>query len=147
MAKKPISKAEKEPASHSSIAKQFLHRKGHKWNLNKLEMGHFLSETCFYRVTDIERDGTVSVQPDEGDNMSMGKNLIETLYSADHYEKEVALNMTGLAELLQSVSDVIFTVTFRKQVSEADVADLLVSASGKDFTDAKLRSALSKQII
>ena len=33
----------------------------------------------------------------------MSKELLTTMYSATHYESEVGLNMTGLAELLQSV--------------------------------------------
>ena len=47
------------------------------------------------------------------------------MYSADHYKSEVAMNLTGLAELLLTVQDHVFTVGFRKQPSESDVADQL----------------------
>jgi hypothetical protein len=34
--------------------------------------------------------------------------------SANHFAKEVAMNMTELAELIETVGDTAFTVTFRK---------------------------------
>jgi len=37
--------------------------------------------------------------------------------SATHFDREVGMNMTGLAELLSSISDTIFSVQFRKQVT------------------------------
>ena len=49
--------------------------------------------------------------------MHMSKELLETMYSGQHYANEVALNMTGLAALLQTVQDVVITVNFKKQVS------------------------------
>jgi len=42
----------------------------------------------------------ISVQNQFGHNMQMSKVLLETMYSATHYEREMPLNMTGLAELL-----------------------------------------------
>jgi hypothetical protein len=35
--------------------------------------------------------------------------------SASHFAKEVPMNMTGLAELLEQCSDTVFTVQFHKQ--------------------------------
>ena len=49
--------------------------------------------------------------------MHMSKELLETMYSGQHYANEIALNMTGLAALLQTVQDVVITVNFKKQVS------------------------------
>ena len=42
--------------------------------------------------------------------MIVSRDILENMYSADHFKKEVSMNMTGLAELLQSVQDNIFTV-------------------------------------
>ena len=52
----------------------------------------------------------------------MSKELLETMYSGTHYCREVDMNMTGLAELLQSVQDNIFTVIFKKQATEEAAA-------------------------
>ena len=97
-AKKPIAKAEK-PAS--PVAHKLKVREGPKWNLAKLEMGQFLSMTSYMTV--IGMGNRVTVKNQFGHIMEMSKSLIETMYSATHYEREIALNMTGLAELLQSV--------------------------------------------
>ena len=34
--------------------------------------------------------------------------------SADHYDKEVPMNMTSLAEFLVELGDTVFTCSFRK---------------------------------
>ena len=54
----------------------------------------------------------VTVRNQYGHVMQMSKELIETMYSADHFEREIPLNMTGLAELLQNVQDNVFTIEF-----------------------------------
>ena len=78
--------------------------------------------------------------------MQMSKELLETMYSADHFEREIALNMTGLAELLQSVSDHCFTVEFQKQVSESSAAQTLTNVDASSFTDPKKMKELAKQL-
>ena len=35
--------------------------------------------------------------------MIVSRDIVENMYSADHFTKEVNMNMTGLAEVLQSV--------------------------------------------
>ena len=89
----------------------------------------------------------VSVRNQFGHTMQMSKELLETMYSADHYEREVPLNMTGLAELLQSVSDHVFTVTFLKQASESGASHALENADASCFSDEKKLRALAKELI
>ena len=108
-AKSPISKAAKPP---SPVAQRLKQRNGPKWDMSKLEMGQFLSMTSYMTV--LNMTGLVSVRNQHGSTMQMSKELLETMYSAQHYDREVAMNMTGLAELLQSVQDIIFTVKFKK---------------------------------
>ena len=61
----------------------------------------------------------VAVRNQHGHTMQMSKELLETMYSAQHYDHVIAMNMTGLAELLQSVQDIVFTIQFKKQPTEA----------------------------
>ena len=82
-----------------------------------------------------ERSGMVNVCNQHGQNMHMSKELLETMYSGRHYASEVALNMTGLAALLQIVQDVVFTVNFKKQVSSEQALDTLMSSDKSCFTD------------
>jgi hypothetical protein len=44
--------------------------------------------------------------------MNVSKDIVEKMASGSHFAKEVALNMTSLAELLETFSDTVFTVTF-----------------------------------
>ncbi len=67
----------------------------------------------------------ITVENQFGNTLYVSKDILEGMYSGDHFENEVAMNMTSLAELLQSVQDHIFTVTFRKQPTEEKAADLL----------------------
>ena len=94
------------------MAEVLRHREGPKWSLAKLEMGQFLSMTSY--MTALSTGNMVSVRNQHGHTMQMSKSLLETMYSATHFKKEVGLNMTGLAELLQSVQDIVFTINFKK---------------------------------
>ena len=69
--------------------------------------------------------------------MQMSKELLNTMFSGRHYSSTVNLNMTALAELLQSVQDNIFTVNFKKQASSESVYDKLMCADASSFTDSK----------
>ena len=77
----------------------------------------------------------------------MTRGMLDTMYSAQHFEREVPMNMTGLAELLQSVQDVIFTVAFRKKVTEQHVFDLLEASDEQNFQDEQEMTALAKSLV
>jgi len=47
------------------------------------------------------------------------------MHSADHFAKEVPMNMTSLAELLHSVQDHVMTVVFRKQATQENAIEML----------------------
>ena len=111
----------------------------------KLAMGQFLSMTSYMTVLNI--NNLVAVRNQHGNTMQMSKELLETMYSAQHYEREINLNMTGLAELLQSVQDIVFTVNFKKQATEAKALNALLSANKNTFKDSKQLSALAKMIV
>ena len=61
--------------------------------------------------------------------MIVSRDIIENMYSADHFGKEVSMNMTGLAEVLQSVQDNVFTVQFRAQPKEEAAKTALQAAT------------------
>lgn len=43
--------------------------------------------------------------------------------SASHFEKEVPMTMTELAELLEQAGDQAFTVSFKKKVTQENVLE------------------------
>jgi hypothetical protein len=51
--------------------------------------------------------------------------IIKSAFSADHYQKEVKCTMTDLAGLIESCSDTIFKVSFKKKVDPQDVVEKL----------------------
>ena len=63
------------------------------------------------------KGGDVVVNDHNGDNKTVSKEILEKWASATHFEKEVGMNMTGLAELIETFSDTVFTVCFHKQPS------------------------------
>ena len=57
--------------------------------------------------------------------MNVSRDIVESMHSADHYEREVFMNMTNLAEVLQLVKDNVFTVQFRTNPREEDAVEAL----------------------
>ena len=57
--------------------------------------------------------------------MNVSRDIVESMHSADHYEREVFMNMTNLAEVLQLVKDNVFTVQFRTNPREEDAVEVL----------------------
>lgn len=55
--------------------------------------------------------------------------------------------MTGLAELLQSVQDNVFTVAFKKQATEENAMEALLNASAATYKDPKKLAQLAKEVI
>jgi hypothetical protein len=52
------------------------------------------------------------------------------MQSADHYDQEVSCSMTELARLLQTASDTVITVAFRKKLNEEMLRKQLDSFTG-----------------
>jgi len=53
--------------------------------------------------------------------MHVSKDILEKMHSGTHYKTTVAMNMTALAELLESVGDTVFSVIFHKKPNEEQV--------------------------
>lgn len=63
------------------------------------------------------------------------------MWSADHFDKEVKCTMSDLSELIQSCSDTIFKVQFRKKV---DADKIQSKFSGLKFADLKKAEEVKK---
>lgn len=82
----------------------------------------------------------ITVRNSFGNELEVSKDILEKMSSAGHYGKEKPMNMTELAELLESVGDTCFTVNFRKKVDLAQVEDKLYSTSAKQLGDFAFRN-------
>lgn len=121
-------------AAHKKVAKKVS--TDPLWDTKKFEVGQWFSQNAYFIVKEIS--GTrITVENSFGETMHVSKDIIEKMDSGNHFTKEVPVNMTELAELLESVGDTVFTVSFRKQVKEEDVQDKLKSFSPAQLKDAK----------
>jgi hypothetical protein len=121
-------------AAHKKVAKKVS--TDPLWDTKKFEVGQWFSQNAYFIVKEIS--GTrITVENSFGETMHVSKDIIEKMDSGNHFAKEVPVNMTELAELLESVGDTVFTVSFRKQVKEEDVQDKLKSFSTAQLKDAK----------
>lgn len=116
------------------------------WDPKQLAVGQWLSQTQYYNVTAI--DGTrITVKNQWGNLLYVSKDIIEKMWSATHFEKEVPMNMTALAELLESVSDTVISVHFKKQASKENAEDLLKETKMSDLKDKAKIASLTKDLI
>ena len=60
-------------------------------------------------------DNFCKIENQDGRSFDVATILITNdMDSADHYDKEVPMNMTSLAEFLVGLGDTVFTCSFRK---------------------------------
>jgi len=116
------------------------------WDTKKFEEKQWFSQTAYLHVKEIDGN-KITVENSYGNLLYVSKDILEGMYSGDHFNKEVPMNMTALAELLHSVQDHVFTVVFRKQPTEESAIEVLEKADNATFKDAKKLSQLSKELI
>jgi hypothetical protein len=78
--------------------------------------------------------------------MHVSRDIVEKMASGTHFAKEVPMNMTGLAELLEQCSDTLFTIQFHKQPNKDTAQELIEATSFKDLKDKKKVAELTKEI-
>lgn len=98
-------------AGHKKVAKKVA--TDPLWEKKKFEVGQWFSQNAYFVVKEIS-GSRITVENSFGDTMHVSQDIIEKMDSGNHFAKEVPMNMTELAELLESVGDTAFTVSFRK---------------------------------
>ena len=79
------------------------------WDTKQFDIGQNLSQTTYYNVKDISGD-RITVEDQHGGLMHVSRDIVEKMASATHFSREVPMNMTGLAQLLETCSDTVFSV-------------------------------------
>ena len=90
------------------------------WDTKQLAPEQWLSQTAYLTVKDIT-GSRITVENSFGQTMHVSRDIIEKMHSADHFKTSVPMNMTSLAELLESVGDTVFSVKFHKKPNEDQV--------------------------
>jgi hypothetical protein len=115
------------------------------WDTKQFAVNQILSQTTYYNVSAID-GGRITVQDQHGNLMHVSRDIVEKMASGTHFAKEVPMNMTGLAELLEQCSDTLFTIQFHKQPNKDTAQELIEATSFKDLKDKKKVAELAKEI-
>jgi len=127
----------------ASLKKSAVKRGQPLWDPKQFAIGQNLSQTTYYLVKEIA--GTrITVEDQHGSLLHVSRDILEKMVSASHFSRQQSLTMTALAELLETFSDTIFTVSFHKQPTVDNALAKLESTSFKDL--AKKASALAKDL-
>ena len=86
----------------STVAKKVKRDGKPLWDPKKFEELQWFSQTAYLKVEAIEGN-KVTVVNSFGNTLYVSKDILENMWSGDHYEKEVPMNVTSLAELLHTV--------------------------------------------
>lgn len=110
-------------------------------NLKDIKQGHIISETQYYRVTQVYSKG-VTVKMDNAQEVVLGIGYLKAaiMHSADSYDTEEKATKTKLEELFKEHPRTAMTVCFRKQPKEQDVAATIAELypnKGKIISEAE----------
>lgn len=111
----------------------------------KIAKGFILSESQFYEVVEVSTSGVV-VKDDNGQKIQLSTQYAEKMLSSAHdFTKVEKVTKTELAEIFKANSRIAMTVTFFKQVKEADVvAEVVAEVSGAKLSE--IEKAIKKGI-
>lgn len=89
----------------------------------------------------------VTVKNQLGGIWHVSRDILESMYSADHYEKEVPMNMTNLVVILEEAGDTIMKVQFKTKIHEKRVFEKLQIIDPKNIKSGKELDNLTKDLI
>lgn len=116
-----------------------------KTKFSELKAGDCLSEVQYYRF--VKKSGDkVQLKNGLDQDIVVDKGYVEDcLTSADQFEKEEKLNKTDMAALFLKSTNVALTVSFNKQVKEADVVKEILDAY-EGSTPKTIETAIKKAV-
>ena len=120
------------------------------WDEKKIEIGQILSEVQYLKVEAINGD-QIDFKTKTGATWTMGgkeflQKLAQDSFSADHYDSEVTVCMTELANILSSNKGTVFKAVYSKKLQENKVQDQLAGIDFDSLSDSKTLSEISKEI-
>ena len=112
-----------------------------------LTPGDRLSRIAYYEVVELQDDGVLVLQNEQGFQFRVSKGVVEAeMYSAHQFSEQKKVNKTEMVRIFENVGDAVFTVRFLKQ-AKAD--DLVSSLSSTDTTamGAKALKDFAKELL
>lgn len=118
-------------------------------DFKKVTKSSVFSEFQVYTVEKINGDSLV-LKNEQGEGIEVSKEYVEgCLVSGDQFTDEKSVNKTEAAQIFSSNPEVVFTVSFQKQVKEADVVKEIqeaYSTSTPKEIETKLKKAVKKAL-
>lgn len=116
-----------------------------KTKFKQLKKGDKLSETQYYTVEKVAGNKVQLVNILK-ENIVVDQGYVEScLTSGDQFDTEEKINKTDLTKLFLENPNTVFTVSFNKQVKEADVTKEILEAYA-DSTPKALEAAVKKAV-
>jgi hypothetical protein len=105
-----------------------------------LKPGQVLSETSFFKVEKVVGD-RVQLQAENGESVVLNAGYVDSfLSSGDQFSKEEKVTRTEMADIMMSNARTAMTLSYNKQVKEADVVKEISEA----YENSTPKEALNK---
>ena len=119
-----------------------------KWNVDKLSVGNWFSDTKYLRVNKITSDGLLEATTSDGKNFVISQDIVKNeMYSSVHFEEEEKVTRTQLAEVLEDVGNKVFSASFRGKVNEKKVAEMLQNMEADTLQNRRSLNKFVKQML
>lgn len=97
-----------------------------KWNIDKLSVGNWFSDTKYLRVNKIRSDGLLDANTSDDKKLVISKDIVQNeMYSSVHFTEEEKVTRTQLAEILEDAGNKVFTACFRGKPNEKKAAEII----------------------
>lgn len=120
-----------------------------RFDVKRLQVGERLSRVQYYQVVAVdEAGGVVTLENTQGLRSKVSFEVAAAeLHAASLYGREEQVSRTDLVERLTHAGDTVFTVRFRKQLTEKGVSEKLASLTPEELADDRTRRAIARDLL
>jgi hypothetical protein len=122
---------------------------GPKWDGKKLAVGNWFSEMQYYKLDKKEKKSEqhdCTIHNEKMEQYSIPNDQLVDMWSATQFSKQEKITRTQMVEHLLTARECVFTVTFRKKVTEKDIQEVLSEIKSDKDLQSRVKE-LSKQMV
>ena len=116
-----------------------------KWN-GEMIIGDWFSTTNYFRVDNIDGE-KINITNFHGNSWDVSMDILQKMYSANHYEVIKSITRTEMVEKLKNAHDKIFTVSFLKKIKKEEIIQKLKNIKPAEIKNKHELRKLSKQLL
>lgn len=119
-----------------------------RWNLDKLSVGNWFSDTKYLRVMDRHSDSVVNAVTSDGHKLAISADIVKNeMYSATHFGEERKVTRTELAGVLEDAGNMVFSVNFRGKTNEKKMAEEIKDMDQSILDNKRQLNKFVKQLL